>query len=664
MSRSKRHLRAASAVVGTALIASSAMALSAGTASADVTTAVGDHGAAGVVDNFNGLAPAPGGGTYNVGFQVVSDANRAVLITKSKADGSLDTSFGTAGGRVTIDLVKTFHASLNPATAGAKEHAKAVAVDKLGRILVLGEIEGDQSDAATASDTDLFVARLHPNGALDTSFGTHGGWSRISLSDGVNPSGGTGVVDAAGYDIHVRANQRIVFAAGIGTDSEGNRTARDAGAVQLRSNGTFDTSFGEGGVASIATPNSDNLRRSLLDDDGSIFVTAYGSVGNGNQPFISKFDVNGDADETWGDDGLVTAYPGGSGGVAEAYGITKDADGNYIVSGYGYRLGEGTALGNGVDAILFSFKPNGDLNRDWGTNGFTSYHVGAAGNNSADRHRTHTILPDGRIVGVGASGPTGSVDALITVTNPDGTPGESKTVDLGATDDHLWGVTTVGNGYQVVAAGWGNGDAKLVTVDLTPAESALSVSFAKTAPAFGAANSATIDLKVAGAAAAGTVKVALDGKALSDVTVGATGKATVALPRTLKAGAHKLTASVAQAPGVSADEATATVNVVKAASTSKATLAAKKVKTNKAAKVTVKVAISGVPTGTYASGTVTVFDGSKKLKTVSLKAAAKGSATVTLPKLKAGTHKLKAVYSGNGDVMTSTATTTLKVAKK
>ena len=228
----RRCRRAIAALAGASLVAA-ALTVSnlPQAAAAPSEPVVHDHGVPGLADIYNGTTASPDGGTYNVGYQVVSDTNRAVLVTKSKADGSLDTAFGT-DGRAVIDLVKTFHETVttNP---GAKEVARGVTVDKLGRILVVGEVEGDQSSAATASDTDVFVARVHPNGNLDTSYGTHGGWTRINLSDGIHPTGGTNAADAAGYDIFVRPNQKAIFSAAIGTDSNGTRTARDAAAVQL-----------------------------------------------------------------------------------------------------------------------------------------------------------------------------------------------------------------------------------------------------------------------------------------------------------------------------------------------------------------------------------------------------------------------------------------------
>ncbi|MFT4296067.1 MAG: Ig-like domain repeat protein [Micropruina sp.] len=652
----KRCARGLGALSGAALIAST-LALGAPQAAAAIPDpTIVNQGAPGVADAFNGVAAAPDGGTFSVGYQVVDGTNKAVLVTKSNPDGSLDTSFGTEG-RAVVDLVSSFHSTIttNP---GTKEQAKGVAVDRLGRILVLGEVDGDQSEASTASDTDIFVARLHPRGTLDTSYGD-GGWTRISLSDGTNPRGGAPVPDYAGYDIAIRGNGKAVFTAGVGTDSKGTRGTRSLATVQVKANGGLDTSFGSDGVVAFPTSFSVNVRRGFLDTDGSWFSTGYANVGSNNQPFISKVTADGKADASWGDDGLTTLYPGGNGGFAEAYGFSRLADGNYLVSAYGYRGGRtGAAANNNVDAILFSLKSDGSLNRSWGENGLVAYHFGEDGNGSGDRHRGHVVLPDGRIVGVGAT--QGTNDAIVTVTAPDGSSGESASIDLGGTDDVLWGLTTIGNGYQVVAAGVGDGDAKLVTIDLTASAPAVAIQLAKSSASFGVANTATVQLRGGGQPVAGSVDVAIDGTKLDTVQVDASGTATVALPRTLSVGSHELTAT---RTGSSTPSASAALTVVKAGSKSTVSLSKKKIKRSQRATASIKVSGTGVPSGSYATGTVTIYDGAKKIGTVKLTASGKGAAKFKLPKLSAKKHSIKVSYSGNGNLKGSSAKATLTVIK-
>ena len=74
-------------------------------------------------------------------------------------------------------------------------------------------------------------------------------------------------------------------------------------------------------------------------------------------------------------------------------------------------------------------------------------------------------------------------------------------------------------------------------------------------------------------------------------------------------------------------------------------------------KVTLKVAGVSKPTGK-----VVVYEGKKKLRTVTLKSKHKGKITVTLPRLKKGTHKLKVTYRGSSSIAKKTSkTVTLRV---
>jgi hypothetical protein len=107
----------------------------------------------------------------------------------------------------------------------------------------------------------------------------------------------------------------------------------------------------------------------------------------------------------------------------------------------------------------------------------------------------------------------------------------------------------------------------------------------------------------------------------------------------LNAGAHTLTASYAGNDAVSPASGTTAVTVAKQVPLVSLTLGKATVKHSAKPKVTVKATATGL---TF-TGKVKVYDGSKVLKTVTLTSANKGKLVITLPSLKVGTHKLKAV---------------------
>lgn len=88
-------------------------------------------------------------------------------------------------------------------------------------------------------------------------------------------------------------------------------------------------------------------------------------------------------------------------------------------------------------------------------------------------------------------------------------------------------------------------------------------------------------------------------------------------------------------------------------------LSTSSVKAGKKVKATVRVSAKGVAAPT---GTITIKDGKKTLKVVTLRAKDKGKRTFTLPTLRKGKHSLKIVYSGGGKVTGKTsAIRTLRV---
>ncbi|MBK7819832.1 MAG: Ig-like domain repeat protein [Tessaracoccus sp.] len=183
----------------------------------------------------------------------------------------------------------------------------------------------------------------------------------------------------------------------------------------------------------------------------------------------------------------------------------------------------------------------------------------------------------------------------------------------------------------------------------------------KASAAFGAANTATVTLAVDGDAAPGAVDVTLDGKALASVTVDASGTATVDLPSDLKPGSHTLAAKTSGTVGVDGSEASSSFTVTKASTNSAVSVS--KASAVQQATMTVKVAAAGAPSGYAPTGTVTVYDGSKKVGTASVKASDKGTVKVKLPKLSAKTHTIKVTYAGNADVSSSSAEAKVTVAK-
>lgn len=459
-----------------------ALAPSAGAAGLDTTFGTGGTAftplSAGASDRYLATTPAPDGGTYNGGHTTVSGTNRAFAVSKTKADGTLDTSFGT-GGLATVDVatgpfVAGPSVNGNPAQAaptGGGETIRGLGVQPDGKIIALGQAETLQNGSRPDSrDIDVYVARFNVNGTLDPTFGV-GGVTRIDLSDGRAQFTGTATSstvngDQAGYNVQVRADGRLLITLSKGLDfSEPSRLDRDVVVAQLKANGTPDTTFGVGGFRLVVNPDAgvnENPRRGLLLADGKYVTTAYGPVAGQNRPFLIRVTENGTLDTTFGTGGVATAQVAGT-GRAEAYGIQLH-QGRYAVVGYGQR-GTAAQANNGSDVLLFRFNQDGTWDQGFGVDGLVNYDRlnpagGAADTNGghfSENGRDFVVTPDERFVIAGQSGP----DALALVLKPDGTadtsvsPDGAVITDLGGTADAFWGATvTKGPGTKVVLAGY------------------------------------------------------------------------------------------------------------------------------------------------------------------------------------------------------------------
>jgi len=187
-----------------------------------------------------------------------------------------------------------------------------------------------------------------------------------------------------------------------------------------------------------------------------------------------------------------------------------------------------------------------------------------------------------------------------------------------------------------------------------PAPSATEVvAFDATATA-GRAFTLPVAVAAPGAAVAGTVTVRDGAKVVGSATLVA-GRANVSVAA-LAAGKRSLTvAFLPSASTLLASDAAVQVAVAKATPALKVTWPT--ARHGKASTAPVSVAAAGL----VPSGTVRLFDGTKL---VGSSALSTGAATLTLPKtLAAGSHALRAVYSGDSQTVGVTVTRTLTVAK-
>lgn len=186
-----------------------------------------------------------------------STSGGGLYAARLNANGGFDSAFGT-GGKVFYDL------------GGLDEDvARSLRVQPDGKI-VLGGI------TYTSSGWGALVARLLPNGALDTGFGT-GGYTLIAIA-----------VDSwASPAVDLQPDGKIV----LGVDNTGASVTR-VKVARLLPDGALDTAFGTNGIGtSTATTGNDDeaAARTIFLSDGGIAVCGFADTPDNIQMAVWKF---------------------------------------------------------------------------------------------------------------------------------------------------------------------------------------------------------------------------------------------------------------------------------------------------------------------------------------------------------------------------------------
>lgn len=179
----------------------------------------------------------------------------------------------------------------------------------------------------------------------------------------------------------------------------------------------------------------------------------------------------------------------------------------------------------------------------------------------------------------------------------------------------------------------------------------LTVTSSPAKPAYGSTRTLNVKVAASGVTATGKVTVKEGTKTVGSASL-VSGVGKVSISKTLSVKKHSLSISYAGDENVAAATKVFALTVVKA--TAKLTIKAAhgSISHSKTDKLTISLKVTGV----VASGKVTIKDGKKTLKVVTLK---KGAATYTLAKLKAGKHKISVSYAGSSTVNKVAKTVTI-----
>ncbi|QDV70163.1 Bifunctional hemolysin/adenylate cyclase precursor [Rosistilla carotiformis] len=281
-----------------------------------VTTVV-----AGFSSNITEVTVLADGKILGAGYVYDYDGLNEIALFQFNSDGTLDASFGAGNGYVTATGLAD------------RSLANSMVVQSDGKILVAGII-------GNGGDSDFAVARYNSDGTLDTSFDGDGVVNIV-----------TGGTEAYVNELLLQPDGKILLVGD--TDVNGDS---DSVVVRLLADGSIDTSFGGGdgmGITAIAGSH-ETIYAAAIQADGKIVGVGgdYDPATFKNRGFTVRYNSDGTLDTSFGDDGIVPFTLGDTSSDA-SYGIAFDDDGKVLVAGSSYSTrGTGYLVRYNTDGTL------------------------------------------------------------------------------------------------------------------------------------------------------------------------------------------------------------------------------------------------------------------------------------------------------------------------
>lgn len=304
---------------------------------------------------------------------------------------------------------------------GGPYQGKEVVVQPDGKILTLSN--SNPMYARTG------ITRFHPDGTLDTSFGS-GGKILPDVHFGFTGSGGGGLL--------LQPDGKIVFVGSM--DFDANRWIALA---RYNTDGTLDPSFdGDGMVLTRITGRGSFSTGAALGPDGKIVVLAqwFDSPTFGYRPGMVRYNTDGSLDTSFDGDGQLTSTFVWSD-------VAVQADGKIVTS---YSLST-----SDTQFRLARYNLNGGLDASFDGDGMVTTPT-LPGSSDAF---SIVLLPDGRILAGGQTNAGSNYDFCIVRYHPDGSLDTSLNgtgtviTPILAGDDNIQDIAIQSDG-KIVAAGF------------------------------------------------------------------------------------------------------------------------------------------------------------------------------------------------------------------
>lgn len=469
-----------------------------------VTTPVGSDGSA------TKVLVEPDGKIVAAGSATVGGRNEFTLI-RYNADGSLDTTFGTAGVVTTAIGVGSSQIYGLALQSDGDIVAVGNSFDRSRLNFTLARYNDDgtldagfgQGGIVTApvgiSEAEAFAVAIQPDGRIVVGGNASQQFTlaRYLANGSLDPSFGTGGVDTL---TTVPGNAAFGGASGVAIEPDGKIVAVGGGVdfsmVRVNGDGSLDQSFGTNGFVKFAVGGSWYSQSVAIQPDGKILVGGTDTTqivwrsppppppGAVSLPIetqdpaydwfgLQRFNADGSLDSSFGNGGVVITKVGGGGDSLS--GLSLEPDGRIVAGGRAELDPDGSDAQSVFAAAIFN--SDGTLDTGFADGGVFVSPSGATQGGGL----TSTIDSQGRILIAGAAGSDGQhLDFAVARVTTDST---SRTI---------FATEGVNSGSQVVASftdpsnppvtdysaeiNWGDGTSSTGTVSFDAGSGVYSVS--------------------------------------------------------------------------------------------------------------------------------------------------------------------------------------------
>jgi len=303
-------------------------------------------------------------GAATLTVTAASDPNTSIVPvpnacrTATAQSGCIDTTFGSSGFVIT-NIPDLGSGSIYP------QEASNIIQQSDGKLIAIG------------TSDDFGMVRYHPDGSLDTSFGTGGIINNtlpIATEEGAAAIDASGNILILGYSELVRLTPTGVIdnawgssgivplgscrSTAIALQPDGKIVVAGSDSVcRFNADGTMDNTFGSGGLAAVpaATGTSGGINALRLETiGGKDFILGGGQLGPNWSFGLVRLTSDGGIDSTFGTGGQVVLFPDVEGWVSS---VVLDPKQNILAAA--------VVTGHG-SFVLARFTPDGILDTTFG----------------------------------------------------------------------------------------------------------------------------------------------------------------------------------------------------------------------------------------------------------------------------------------------------------